>query len=180
MAQMAMGNVADTVAVDARPVSNQLTNRSAVVPPPEVLQVLHEKNKKPRPMIPESDVIKAARARAAMAGGEVVASAAALELRASARLKGEKAAAARQLAIAKAEAARAAAATASELARLAEETKVVAAGMEKARVARAAAQDEKAMEEPSTRLRDVRDAIPTKSSNSQRKEPAQPEPVSVD
>lgn len=113
---------------------------SAVVPPPEVMHVLHEKNKKPRPMIPESDVIKAARARAAAAGAEqpaVVVSAAAQELKASAKAKGEKAAAARRAAVAEAAKARAAAAKASELASLAEEAKAVAAGLEKARASRA-------------------------------------------
>ena len=113
---------------------------SAVVPPPEVMHVLHEKNKKPRPMIPESDVIKAARARAAAAGAEqpaVVVSAAAQELKASAKAKGEKAAAARRAAVAEAAKARAAAAKASELRSLAEEAKAVAAGLEKARASRA-------------------------------------------
>lgn len=120
---------------------------SAVVPPPEVMHVLHEKNKKPRPMIPESDVIKAARARAAAAGAEqpaVVVSAAAQELKVSAKAKGEKAAAARRAAVAEAAKARAAAAKASELASLAEEAKAVAAGLEKARASgpRSAKQDE--------------------------------------
>jgi len=117
------------------------------VPPPEVMHVLHEKNKKPRPMIPESDVIKAARARAAAAGAEqpaVVVSAAAQELKVSAKAKGEKAAAARRAAVAEAAKARAAAAKASELASLAEEAKAVAAGLEKARASgpRSAKQDE--------------------------------------
>lgn len=118
---------------------------SAVVPPPEVMHVLHEKNKKPRPMIPESDVIKAARARAAAAGAEqpaVVVSAAAQELKASAKAKGEKAAAARRAAVAEAAKAQAAAAKASELRSLAEEAKAVAAGLEKARRASRAKQDE--------------------------------------
>lgn len=132
---------------DAHPTENQplLDGKkahgvSAVVPPPEVMHVLHEKNKKPRPMIPESDVIKAARARAAAAGAEqpaVVVSAAAQELKASAKAKGEKAAAARRAAVAEAAKAQAAAAKASELARLAEEAKAVAAGLEKARASRA-------------------------------------------
>ena len=132
---------------DAHPTENQplLDGKkahgvSAVVPPPEVMHVLHEKNKKPRPMIPESDVIKAARARAAAAGAEqpaVVVSAAAQELKASAKAKGEKAAAARRAAVAEAAKAQAAAAKASELARLAEEAKEVAAGLEKARASRA-------------------------------------------
>ena len=117
------------------------------MPPPEVMHVLHEKNKKPRPMIPESDVIKAARARAAAAGAEqpaVVVSAAAQELKVSAKAKGEKAAAARRAAVAEAAKARAAAAKASELASLAEEAKAVAAGLEKARASgpRSAKQDE--------------------------------------
>jgi len=113
---------------------------SAVVPPPEVMHVLHEKNKKPRPMIPESDVIKAARARAAAAGAEqpaVVVSTAAQELKASAKAKGERAAAARRAAVAEAAKAKAAAAKAGELARLAEEAKAVAAELEKARASRA-------------------------------------------
>ena len=75
---------------DAHPTENEPLDAKkprglfAVVPPPEVMHVLHEKNKKPRPMIPESDVIKAARARAAAAGAEhpaAVVSAAAREPR---------------------------------------------------------------------------------------------------
>lgn len=88
---------------------------------------------KPRAMIPESDVIREARARAAMAAGEPAVSAAAAKAEASARAKGERAAAARQVAIAKAEAAKAAAKEAKELARLAEEAKHTAEDLERER-----------------------------------------------
>lgn len=91
---------------------------------------------KPRPMIPESDVIREARARAAMAAGEPAVSVAAAKAEASARAKGERAAAARQVAIAKAEAANAAAKEAKELARLAEEAKHKAEDLERERAKR--------------------------------------------
>ena len=146
------------------------------MPPPEVMHVLHEKNKKPRPTIPESDVIKAARARGG--GGiteqpAVVVSAAAQELKVSAKAKGEKAAAAKRAAVAEAAKARAAAAKASELASLAEEAKAVAAGLEKARTKlgpRSAKQDEEdekpnlddvASDELARRLHSEMNASPT-------------------
>ena len=69
-------------------------------------------------MIPESDLIREARARAALAGGEPAVSVAAAEAKATARAKGARAVAARQAAIAKAHAAKAAAKAAQELAAL--------------------------------------------------------------
>ena len=68
-----------------------------------------------------------------MAAGEPAVSAAAAKAEASARAKGERAAAARQVAIAKAEAAKAAAKEAKELARLAEEAKHTAEDLERER-----------------------------------------------
>ena len=114
---------------------------SAVVPPPEVMHVLHEKNKKPRPMIPSRTSSKLRRAQRQAAGAEqpaVVMSTAAQELKVSAKAKGEKAAAARRAAVAEAAKAEAAAAKASRAAKLAEEAKAVAAGLDKARASRAA------------------------------------------
>ena len=141
LAQMMAQGGTDAHSTENEPLDAKKPRGSfAVVPPPEVMHVLHEKNKKPRPMIPESDVIKAARARAAAAGAEhpaAVVSAAAQEPQASAKAKGEKAAAARRAAVAEAAKAQAAAAKASELARLAEGAKAVAAGLEKARASRA-------------------------------------------
>lgn len=147
MAQIAMGKGEDSdIAKPApkRPKENTGSFSKPLVPPPEVLHVLHEKNKMPRKMIPESDVIKAARARAAaaMSGMSGIAlsmtAREASEIKASAKVKGDKAKEARQVANKKAEAAKQAAATASELARLAEEVKQVAAGLEKQRAARVA------------------------------------------
>ena len=151
---------------------------SAVVPPPEVMHVLHERNKKPRPMIPESDIIKAARARAAAAGAEQpagVMSTAAQELKVSAKAKGEKAAAARRAAVAGAAKAEAAAAKANELAKLAEEAKAVAAGLDKARASRAAKDeyekpnlDEVASDELARRLHSEMNASPRLSRRGKR------------
>jgi len=139
--------------------------------PPAVMSVLKEKNKKPRPMIPESDLIKAARARAAAAasGAEpalVVNPAmnpnlnptpnAASDIKASITAKAEAAAESRRSAVASAAAASAATAAASaataaasaataaaRFATLAEEAKTMATSLEQARAVRvaAAAQD---------------------------------------
>lgn len=126
--------------------------------PPAVMSVLKEKNKKPRPMIPESDLIKAARARAAAAasGAEpalVVNPAmnptlnptpnAASDIKASITAKAEAAAESRRSAVASAAAAASAATAAARFATLAEEAKTVATSLEQARAVRvaAAAQD---------------------------------------
>lgn len=119
--------------------------------PPAVMSVLKEKNKKPRPMIPESDLIKAARARAAAAasGAEpalVVNPAmnpnlnptpnAASDIKASITAKAEAAAESRRSAVASA-------AAAARFATLAEEAKTMATSLKQARAVRvaAAAQD---------------------------------------
>ena len=119
--------------------------------PPAVMSVLKEKNKKPRPRIPESDLIKAARARAAAAasGAEpalVVNPAmnpnlnptpnAASDIKASITAKAEAAAESRRSAVASA-------AAAARFATLAEEAKTMATSLKQARAVRvaAAAQD---------------------------------------
>jgi len=119
--------------------------------PPAVMSVLKEKNKKPRPMIPESDLIKAARARAAAAasGAEpalVVNPAmnpnlnptpnAASDIKASITAKAEAAAESRS-------AVASAATAAARFATLAEEAKTMATSLKQARAVRvaAAAQD---------------------------------------
>ena len=130
--------------------------------PPAVMSVLKEKNKKPRPMIPESDLIKAARARAAAAASAaqpdlVVNPAmnptlnptlnptpnAASDIKASITAKAEAAAESRRSAVASAAAAASAATAAARFATLAEEAKTVATSLEQARAVRvaAAAQD---------------------------------------
>lgn len=126
--------------------------------PPAVMSVLKEKNKKPRPMIPESDLIKAARARAAAAASGaqpalVVNPAmnptlnptpnAASDIKASITAKAEAAAESRRSAVASAAAAASAATAAARFATLAEEAKTVATSLEQARAVRvaAAAQD---------------------------------------
>lgn len=91
-------------------------------------------------MIPESDLIREARARAAMAGGEPAVSAAAAEAKATARAKGARAVAARQAAIVKAHAAKAAAKAAEELALLAAKAKRKAEELEHERTQRRAAE----------------------------------------
>ena len=83
-------------------------------------------------MIPESDVIREARARAVLAGGELAVSAAAAEAKATARAKGARAVAAREAAIAKAHAAKAA----EELAALAAKAKQKAEELERERNAK--------------------------------------------
>ena len=91
-------------------------------------------------MIPESDLIREARARAALAGGEPAVSVAAAEAKATARAKGARAVAARQAAIAKAHAAKAAAKAAEDLAALAAKAKLKAAELERERTQRKAAE----------------------------------------
>ena len=69
LAQMAAGNVfGESKEVGGGASSQPAVPKESDVPnkpnlPPAVMSVLKEKNKKPRPMIPESDLIKAARAR---------------------------------------------------------------------------------------------------------------------
>jgi hypothetical protein len=86
-------------------------------------------------MFPESDLIREARARAAIAGGEPADTAAA-EAKAAARAKGARAIAARQAAVAKAHAAKAAAKAAMELAALAAKAKHKAEELERERTRR--------------------------------------------
>lgn len=130
--------------------------------PPAVMSVLKEKNKKPRPMIPESDLIKAARARAAAAASgaqpDLVVNPAmnptlnptlnptpnaASDIKASITAKAEAAAESRRSAVASAAAAASAATAAARFATLAEEAKTMATSLKQARAVRvaAAAQD---------------------------------------
>ena len=163
LAQMAAGNVfGENKEVGGGASSQPAVPKESDVPnkpnlPPAVMSVLKEKNKKPRPMIPESDLIKAARARAAAAasGAEpalVVNPAmnpnlnptpnAASDIKASITAKAEAAAESRRSAVASAAAASAATA-AARFATLAEEAKTMATSLEQARAVRvaAAAQD---------------------------------------
>tara|TARA_B110000090_G_scaffold154699_1_gene169858 strand:+ start:1162 stop:1902 length:741 start_codon:yes stop_codon:yes gene_type:complete len=164
LAQMAAGNVfGENKEVGGGASSQPAVPKESDVPnkpnlPPAVMSVLKEKNKKPRPMIPESDLIKAARARAAAAasGAEpalVVNPAmnpnlnptpnAASDIKASITAKAEAAAESRRSAVASAAAAASAATAAARFATLAEEAKTVATSLEQARAVRvaAAAQD---------------------------------------
>jgi hypothetical protein len=164
LAQMAAGNVfGENKEVGGGASSQPAVPKESDVPnkpnlPPAVMSVLKEKNKKPRPMIPESDLIKAARARAAAAasGAEpalVVNPAmnpnlnptpnAASDIKASITAKAEAAAESRRSAVASAAAAASAATAAARFATLAEEAKTMATSLEQARAVRvaAAAQD---------------------------------------
>jgi|TARA_B110000259_G_scaffold24679_1_gene25297 hypothetical protein len=157
LAQMAAGNVfGENKEVGGGASSQPAVPKESDVPnkpnlPPAVMSVLKEKNKKPRPMIPESDLIKAARARAAAAasGAEpalVVNPAmnpnlnptpnAASDIKASITAKAEAAAESRRSAVASA-------AAAARFATLAEEAKTMATSLKQARAVRvaAAAQD---------------------------------------
>jgi hypothetical protein len=157
LAQMAAGNVfGENKEVGGGASSQPAVPKESDVPnkpnlPPAVMSVLKEKNKKPRPMIPESDLIKAARARAAAAasGAEpalVVNPAmnpnlnptpnAASDIKASIPAKAEAAAESRRSAVASA-------AAAARFATLAEEAKTMATSLKQARAVRvaAAAQD---------------------------------------
>lgn len=168
LAQMAAGNVfGENKEVGGGASSQPAVPKESDVPnkpnlPPAVMSVLKEKNKKPRPMIPESDLIKAARARAAAAasGAEpalVVNPAmnptlnptlnptpnAASDIKASITAKAEAAAESRRSAVASAAAAASAATAAARFATLAEEAKTMATSLKQARAVRvaAAAQD---------------------------------------
>lgn len=168
LAQMAAGNVfGENKEVGGGASSQPAVPKESDVPnkpnlPPAVMSVLKEKNKKPRPMIPESDLIKAARARAAAAASGaqpalVVNPAmnptlnptlnptpnAASDIKASITAKAEAAAESRRSAVASAAAAASAATAAARFATLAEEAKTVATSLEQARAVRvaAAAQD---------------------------------------
>jgi hypothetical protein len=164
LAQMAAGNVfGENKEVGGGASSQPAVPKESDVPnkpnlPPAVMSVLKEKNKTPRPMIPESDLIKAARARAAAAasGAEpalVVNPAmnpnlnptpnAASDIKASITAKAEAAAESRRSAVASAAAAASAATAAARFATLAEEAKTMATSLKQARAVRvaAAAQD---------------------------------------
>jgi|TARA_B110000240_G_scaffold15989_1_gene16402 hypothetical protein len=168
LAQMAAGNVfGENKEVGGGASSQPAVPKESDVPnkpnlPPAVMSVLKEKNKKPRPMIPESDLIKAARARAAAAASGaqpalVVNPAmnptlnptlnptpnAASDIKASITAKAEAAAESRRSAVASAAAAASAATAAARFATLAEEAKTMATSLKQARAVRvaAAAQD---------------------------------------
>ena len=102
---------------------------------------------KPRAMIPESDVIREARARARGGRRAAVSAQRPAARRPPRGPKADAPAAARQVAIAKAEAAKAAAKEAKELARLAEEAKHTAEDLERERSKRRDGGSAKAVED---------------------------------